>query len=318
MRTALAITARVTATLLTPICEVTADTVELVNGDVLSGTISERSDERIVLVHPVLGEMVISADQVSAFTIGDAAPQPEPAPAEAPAEPLPAPPKPELFGTGIMAGWDRSVEVGFNGSEGNTETFSLKAAFNAGYEDERDRWKLATTYWRSGDDGDVSENEFKALVIKDWLIPASAWFYFAVGQYEYDQFQAWEHRVSGFGGVGYEFDMRDDWDLRGRVGFGGNYEFGEVNEFTPEAFLGVETTYRINDRQSISFSNTYFADLEELSEFRNVTGVAWVVDIADDRHLKLKLGIDNEYESQVEAGFERNDLKYYGALLYDF
>lgn len=334
---------------------VLADQVTLSNGDTLRGEILERDDAKLVLGHPVLGRLTLPAERVTAAIEDDddggwstsaAAQAPAgakpataaevvedtkkeavegvaagstPSATDAAAEAPALAPRPGLFGTDLLAGWNRSFEFGATGSEGNTEELTLRTALNLGYEDERDRWKASAVYNRSQSSGTTNRNEFTAEVLKDWLIPDENYFFFANGKYEYDQFQAWDHRVSAFGGIGYQFIKKEKWDLLGRAGVGGNYEFGDVNEFTPEALLGMEFNYRFNDNHKIAAYTTFYPALDPFfSEFRNISGVAYQVVIDRNYGMSLKLGVENEYESDVAEGEEENDLKYYASLVWDF
>jgi putative salt-induced outer membrane protein YdiY len=316
---------------------VRADRVTLTNGDVLTGTVVSRDQDQVVIEHAVLGAVTIPMAQVAAIAVAGeaAAPGAEAAVAEvkaqaaegAPVAPVAAAdaateidaPTPGLFGTNFLAGWTRQLELGATGSEGNTEELSLRAALNLDYEDDRDRWKISGLYYRSESANITTRNEFTGEIVKDWLIPDEDYFFFATAKYEYDQFQAWENRVSGFAGVGYQFHKDDKWDLLGRVGFGGNYEFGDVNDFTPEALLGLEYNLRIKDGQVFSAYTTFFPALDPFfGEFRNLTGVAYTLEIDRNAGLALKLGLENEYESDVEPGEKHNDLKYFVSLVWGF
>jgi hypothetical protein len=63
---------------------------------------------------------------------------------------------------------------------------------------------------------------------------------------------------------------------------------------------------------------TFYPSLSDGGEFRNLTGVDWSLRIADALGLSLNLGVQNEYESDVAPGIEKNDLLYRAALMYDF
>ncbi len=319
---------------------VRAERMTLTNGDVLSGKVLSQDEEKVVIEHAVLGAVTVPRSQVSAVLADADVPAADAPPAaatgqaavdvvakeaatgKAPAaddEDAPKPPSPGLFGTDFLAGWNRTLEFGVTGSEGNTQDLSLRAFFGIDYEDERDRWKASALYYRSETEGDATRNEFTAELLKDWLIPGKDYFYFATAKYEYDQFQAWENRVSAFGGVGYQFHKSDKWDLLGRLGAGGNYEFDAINEFTPEALLGLEYNWYIKKGQTFSAYTTFYPALDPFfGEFRNISGLAYILEIDRNAGLSLKLGIENEYESEVESGEKHNDLKYFASLVWGF
>lgn len=316
-----------------------AERITLTNGDVLNAKVVSQDDATVTVEHAVLGTLTLPREQVATVAadapaaaadagptgeaaVADAKAQAEAgtAPAAGPADAdAPAAPRPGLFGTDFLAGWNRTFEFGLTGSDGNTEEFTLRAFFGMDYEDDRDRWNVSALYYRSGTDGDTTRNEFTGAVVKDWLIPDAKHFFFATGKYEYDQFQAWEHRASAFGGIGYQFYKDDKWDLLGRAGAGGNYEFGDVNDFTPEALLGLEYNWYIKKGQTFSAYTTFYPALDPFfGEFRNISGVAYKLEIDRNAGMSLKLGVENEYESDVEPGEEENDLKYFAALVWDF
>ncbi|MEM6391761.1 MAG: DUF481 domain-containing protein [Planctomycetota bacterium] len=292
---------------------VAADSVVLESGETLQGEITSQSETVINFKHPVLGPLVIPREQVKSLV--DSNPEP-PAAAEPAPEPLPEP----AFGPSqwILPGFEKNLEAGINGSDGNTETLNLYANFNAQKKTESDRWDIVSKYFRSSDDGDTSENNFSLQVTKDWLLSDSAFFYFARGKYEYDQFESWEHRVSSFGGVGYTFYDEKDFELRGRAGAGAIYEFGNVNELTWEGVLGIEGVYRISDSQEFTFSNTLLPSLSEGGEYRNLTSLAYSIALDTAKGMSLKFGIENEYDSDPAPGDEQNDIKYFGALVLSF
>ena len=50
----------------------------------------------------------------------------------------------------------------------------------------------------------------------------------------------------------------------------------------------------------------------------SVNGADWKIRLDDAEGLSFKLGLEHEYETDVEDGDERNDLYYYGAVVLDF
>jgi len=305
-----------------------AAVIELVNGDVLRGAVVEQTGEHVVFTHEVLGEIALPAAQVKAIreepepadtapvtpAVSEAAP---PAPAEAPPA---ASEDPEIFGIRFLPGWTRQFEAGINGSDGNSQTLNFRAAFMGDYEDEEDRWHVGSVFTRQTTDNDTTRNDFFAEAIRDWLVPGEKHFYFAQGRYDYDDFQSWRHRASLAAGVGYQFIKSDKFDLIGRVGGGPTYTWGGDGDdtLTPEALLGIEGTWRITENQAFEFKNTLYPNLGDAGEFRNLTTLAYVIAMNKAKGLSLKLGIENEYESQTDDDSKHNDLKYFAALVFDF
>ena len=275
-----------------------AETFQLSNGDRLSGEVVERTAERILLEHPLLGRIEVSTDQLE----------------------LEEPPNPGLFGTSFLQGWTRSAEVGFSGSDGNSNNQNLRAALRLDYEDEHKRWKFSTRYLLNRADRETDDHNARAEVQRDWLRPGSRWFLWGSSRTDWDRFQSWESRVSGFGGVGHEIIQSEAFDLRGRLGAGVTKEFGdEDDDLTPEVLLGLNGFWRISDEHSLGAHTVQFPSLDDISEFRNITGVDWQIKLTEAGGLSLTFGIENEYQSDVDdPDSKQNDLKYHGGLQLDF
>jgi putative salt-induced outer membrane protein YdiY len=300
-----------------------ADTVELVSGDILHGTVAEQSESLVIIEHPLLGRVELPADQVKSVRVGepDTAEQDaadvlaEPAAAVAETEAVAAP---HPLSQTLLPGWDKHLEVGFTGTDGNTQTTTIKAGFAALRENDEERTKIALSTFYNKDDGERNRNEASGEVVQDWLMPGSPWFKFATAKLEYDEFKDWETRASAFAGVGKQIFEGPKNELIGRAGLGGSYEFDAINEIVPEALLGLEWVHHIHERQTLTGYVTVYPDLDEFGESRTLAGGAWTIKIDEADGLSLKLGIENEYESRTESTAKHNDVKYYGALVFDF
>jgi len=332
-----------------------AATVTLENGDVLEGEVVSLDANEVVIEHPVLGTVTVAADRVEAIEgVRPGEPDAEAEPAEAdeaedeasgkapgtpgasdadaesaetddgngnggadpeaeeatPAEPME---------TQFLPAWDKTLSVGVNGKEGNTQSLSFNTQLKLTRETDRHRFEVEARYFYTQNDGERTQNEFRSQATRDWLDDDSPWIFFVRGGYEYDEFESWEHRLRAYAGPGYRFVDNEDFELLGRLGVGANYEFGTVNELTPEGLLGSEIVrWHITENQTFEGELTVYPDLEELGEYRLTAKAEWQVEIDRASGLSLKLGVENQYESVTEGDDQHNDLKYYGALNYSF
>ena len=295
-----------------------AEVIELEGGDVINAEVVSRSDAGVTINHPALGEQVIPNERVVAIYADEdarAAAQAEAAALEAAAERAA---DEGLFGLGLFEGWNRRLETGISGAEGNSQNFNFRIGFHADYEDDEDRWLFDTVYRVARSNGSTTQNQFFAELIKDWLVPEEDYFYFANGRFDWDEFQDWDHRWSGFLGMGYQFLDDDTWNVRGRAGVGGNQENGGTlgDEFTVEALVGGEVDYVISDDHRITFTNYLYPSLEDIQDFRNVTTFGYV--IALDTDMDLLIGMSNEYDSSAAGGAKKNDFTYFVSLVWAF
>lgn len=303
-----------------------SETIKLKNGDVINAAVKAEDDKSITIDHPSLGGITIAKDKIDkVYKDADAmaAAQSEQAAAEkAAAIEAERAADGGILGTGFLKGWNREVKAGVSGAEGNSQNLNFRLSFHADYEDENDRWLYDMVYRAAKSDGSTTENQFYAALTKDWLLPGEDYFYFATGQWDWDQFEDWDSRLSGFLGGGYQLLDDETWNIRGRAGVGGNQTFGgSVNsdEFTPEALFGVEADYVISDKQNITFSNYIFPSLEEfIDDFRNVTTLEYNIAIDQDKGMDLSLGMANEYDSAAPATSKKNDFTYYITLGWKF
>ena len=261
-----------------------------------------------------LGVTTEPTGEVSAEATPEPAPEaPDQTPAEAPEAAGPAPWLSALHDLNVQ------LELGANGSQGNTETADLRAALKAGRETDKRRWAFDTAYFYSTTDGDTSRNDLTLGLVNDWLFKDSPWFVFAQGRADFDDFQDWDYRVNGAGGVGYQLIDTDAVSLRLRGGVGAVQEFGSDDEtLRPEGSFGGELNWVINERQTFGAAVTAFPSFDEAGEVRVRANADWTLKIDQADGVSIKLGVVEEYDSLAGAGTDKNDFKYYAALVVDF
>ena len=311
-----------------------ADQIELSTGEVLRGEIVQRTAEWLVLDHPILGRLEIPAQAVR--RVDDLPPAQSSPPNEfardtRKSEPNPAPPTPALAVPTPDPGprWHSKLEFGFAATEGNSETANLTLAFNTAIDRGHDRYDFDSRYALRSSRGDRSENKLTAGLLAQWPLSNPRWSYFAQSRYDFDEFQSWDHRITGGGGMGYhlidinDFDPAgnaiDVFDLRIRLGLGLRREFGSTNErIQPEGIFGGDLVWQLNSHQRLAAGTTFFPNLEETGEFRVLTNAEWVLDLDTLDGLSFKLGLAHEFQSLTDPGIEESDLSVYGAFVLDF
>ena len=308
--------------------------IELTNGDKLTGEIIERTDSAIVMQHPTLGKLTIPLDKIDRNSLAQSndvskgvnLPMEEVITAdENTIQPLTQPIVQGLgfFDDIIFPGWRRHVGAGLAGSAGNSDSIAVNAALEAKIEDQEKRWDFSSTYFFGKTDGKTYKNRFNTLLTRDWLFSGSPWFASAHGRYEFSKFEDWAHRFGLFIGPGYQLIKTDEVSVLSRLGFGVTRTLGSENDdWSPELNLGLEGNWAINNSHRIEAKTEIFPNLGDLGEFRAITSLVWITKISNDGAFKLNLGIQNEYdsESESESGEEgkSNDFDYYARFGYDF
>jgi putative salt-induced outer membrane protein YdiY len=270
--------------------------IVLVTGEVIIGQVIDRTEEVVVIEHPVFGRLTLPVDKIKKKK----------------------PVNPGLFGTDFLKGWKRSISLGFNGKQGTSVSTNITAGLNASYTDPTTRWRFTGRWFFNDGDDDDNENNATVRLTRDWLFPESIWFAYSSFSYDYDAFESWQHRTAITVGPAWHLIQRETFTLDFRSGVNYTREFGERQANKMDLPITFDLTWVPTEGQTVTASNTLFAELTDFGEFRNVTRLEWKIALSVRYPLALTLGANNEYETLVEPGDQHNDLRYYGALTMDF
>ena len=228
-------------------CSVTAsaEIIKLKNGDSINIVVKDETDSQLTVEHQYFGKLIILREHIISI--------------HHELEELPVDkatfPSDErgIFNTGLLKDWEHRLEIGLDGSAGNSQNETLRSTLNLKYEDENSRMHSQTLYYVSSDENETSENKAYTNFMKDWLLKDSKWFLFSYSALDWDEFKDWDYRIKQSGGVGYQFINTEKWDVRGRLGLGVKHIIGDEisDETTAELPLGFEATRNINDNHTI-------------------------------------------------------------------
>ena len=321
--------------------------IVLVTGEVLRATIVERTGDRIVVRHQVLGELRIAVADIRTID-------------GRPVDPVPAPPSDEASRPGqapaptsaradggardeeaaddeIMiepivrppAVWESRAELGFSASSGTSDDLRLRVGWGATRTDHRHLLRLDASMRYGTSRGDRTESAVTAGTFSEWKAPEAHWSIFVQSRGDYDEFQAWDYRVSGAGGVAYRLiemhRQREDradssiFLLSTRVGAGAARRFGleAGNAFVPEGLLALVGDWKINSRMSLGIESTYYPDLQKFSNFRTLSSANWTVRLDHAKGVDFRVGVTHAYESDSNTS-SRNDLTAFASIVLTF
>jgi putative salt-induced outer membrane protein YdiY len=248
------------------------------------------------------GEISPSADRPAA----------EPKPAAPPAKEVAGEPEPPV------KLWEGSFELGLDGTEGNSQTFNLRFGFDAKRTTPDNKLTLDLDYRKSTTESD--ETAHRALL--DWrferFFHESPWTCFVHGTVDYDEFKAFDVRVTVDLGLGYHLIRTESTSLVARVGGGVSHEIGSSDEdYVPEAVFGLDFERQLNKRQKLTFSAEHTPDVTDFGDFRLTARAGWEALIDREMNLSLKLSVLDRYDSTPD-GAKENDLDYAAVLLWKF
>ncbi len=225
---------------------------------------------------------------------------------------------PESFWFGFWDPWEGNVELGMNGTTGNTETFNIRVGGAAKYTTATRIHSFQAVYFEKSV---ATTNTAQSLLLDgriEWPWDGSPWNCFMHGLGEYDQFKAFDVRLSGDAGLGYEWIQNDLTKLLTRGGFAASREVGGPDDaIVPEYLLGFEFTHKFSETHSVSFKSDYYPAMEDVNDFRLNTQVSWEMAVAPDWGLSLKLSVIDRYDS-TPHGAKPNDLDYSTLVIWGF
>jgi putative salt-induced outer membrane protein YdiY len=291
-------------------------TVVLAGGDTIEGKLVERTDSSIVLEHAILGRLEIPRERIDSLKVK--APEFK---KEKKVDWL----EPWIRKLGARTsrlkekGWGLSVDLSLDSSTGNTDEQATRFGGHLMRELPDRRSSLDISYYRKTKRGTLSDNKSTIGYVHDWLDPKSVWFWFALGRYDYDEFQSWQQRVNAQVGPGYHLIKTDDISLDARLGLGARKEWGSLNNNAKaEGLVGVDFKWQITDRHTLKLAPYFFPVVGDLDDYRARVSGEWRLSIDKDMNLSFVVGTLYEYQSQVDPGTTHGDLRTYLGLQFAF
>jgi putative salt-induced outer membrane protein YdiY len=210
--------------------------------------------------------------------------------------------------------WDGSVELGLTGTDGNSEAFTLRTGGNLKRKTKVYEIGGDLTYLKANTGGVESQHRLLSNMSYERLLGETRWSYFLKSFVEYDEFKAFDLRVTGNTGVGYLLVRTEQLKFKARLGAGAYREYGSPDDdVQPEAAFGCDYDWELNDRQKLTAVTDYFPQWDDFGDYRLNTSVNWELLLDETANLSLKLSVSNRYDS-TPYGLRPNDVDY-GVLL---
>jgi len=313
--------------------------ITLDSGEILKGPLIEQTAEFYTLDHVILGEITIPAVRVVSIeevVPGGAGKKLEVAEPPAEQEPVVIPPtetppadpknkkppetpeeKPEPPKKPKPV-WSGSLEMGVNGSDGNTELQRARMNFDAKRKTEGQTLDLRLRYQAAQTRGETSENRLFARAKNDWATSNVDWRIFVEGSIERDQFRDFDWRLTGNSGFAYDAIKDETTSLTLRAGLGGSREFGSTKDsFEPEGIFAFDLRHKINKNMSFTANGELIPDLKDTGEYRTRINAAVDTNLDETGAWKLRIGVEDRYESNTTRA-KKNDFDYFVSVVYRF
>jgi hypothetical protein len=219
----------------------------------------------------------------------------------------------EAIDGSFLRGWKFSIEAGLNGSSGNSDLINVRAGLGARREasDMVTSLRAAYAYGESGGVNDKSRAEVD--VRQDWIFADSRWGLFALGKFEFDNFQSWNYRLSFFAGPSFRLLDAQPITLTLRAGAGARKELLSPNQaWEPELLGGLDAEWRLTERVKVVGLYEIYPSLRRVSTFRWLARGALEVLVDPSVNLVLKAGVENRYDAAAGTfGRRRSDVDFF-------
>jgi putative salt-induced outer membrane protein YdiY len=214
--------------------------------------------------------------------------------------------------------WQGDLELGLNGSEGNSQTFNIRFGAEAKRKTKCHVLSFDLDYHKNTNDS--METAHRSFL--DWryerLFEDSPWTWFVHGTVDYDEFQAFDLRVSLDTGLGYQLIKTEATSLLSRAGGGWSREIGGPDDRdVPEAVFGMDFEHQVNKRQKLTATVDYAPDVTDFGAYRLNTKAGWEALLDESMNLSLKVSVLDRYDS-TPNGVKPNDIDYAVTLLWSF
>jgi hypothetical protein len=331
-------------------------TLRLVGGDVIRGTLVSESPETIVVRHPVLGDLTLQRLNVTAMAPTAAMVPQEPpfvkaetqdtvldvdasspegvrdmaakdaakvqasgdAAAKGDASAPPADAAAQVDEP-IPSKWKFSLAANANYVDSSDEQLDFRVAGSAVYEDpDVEKLKVDGEYFFRTVNSSTTDNNLLLTGVYDYFFQDSSWLAFGKVQGQMAPLEAWEQRLSGWGGVGYRFFREAPLVLTGKIGAGATREFGGINQTRAELYLELAGKWDISEFQSLEASCWIAPEFEDFSDYLLLSRLEWSVTIDPTLGMSFLGGLRYQYQSNVPAGDNPDDLRVYAGIKVDF
>lgn len=212
--------------------------------------------------------------------------------------------------------WDSSFEIGLNGAEGNSQTFTVQTGFSLERKTEYDVSDIRLRYAMSRAESAETQNYAILKTSYERLMHESPWSMYLKSDSRYDRFKPFDLRLVLNGGMALTYVDTKYTNLKSRLGAGTSREFGGPDDtWTPEANFGLDFKKQLTKRQKLTASFDYFPEWGQFNDYRAVSDVSWELVLDADANLSLKLNIEDRYDS-TPNGARANDVLYAFLLLW--
>jgi putative salt-induced outer membrane protein len=215
----------------------------------------------------------------------------------------------------IDEGWSGKGELGIALSRGNTESESLIGKVDVGFSSQRRKFAAGAWGQYASTDGVESARRFGSHLTSGWRLDERRYLYGSLRS-ERDAFGTYEYQWTATAGYGYEVFRTDTHRLFFEAGPGYRYAKDQGARVHHREGIGralVDWSLKVTDTATLT--DTLLVEAGRKNTFaRNLFGVQ----VAVNKKLAMKAGLETRYNSDVEPGIVGTDNLTTVNLVYSF
>ncbi|MDP8258206.1 MAG: DUF481 domain-containing protein [Candidatus Aadella gelida] len=296
---------------------VNADEIYLKNGDKITGEVIEEKKTKIILKTHAMGEVVVLKDDIERISRKDIKHEEESSSSAIDGSSTGTIEKKES----PKIEWKRQVSAGYNASQGNTkeEKMFAEVLFNRKIKSVDEVTVKGKVYYSEADKKMETQQWYGMGRYAFSFGENKKWYNFYRIEADHDRFASINYRVIPVAGVGLWIIKSEDIKLLTELGIGLEHtNFTDETKETDEPILAPRLFYEHVIFKNVTFTENLYAypSLGEFGEYRlrSETSVAMRI----NKTLSVKIGIEDEYNSNPSLDVKNNDLRVITSLAADF
>lgn len=212
--------------------------------------------------------------------------------------------------------WAYEAAAAINGRTGGAEKFSGALGFKATLESAEDKLVFNAAINRAQENGNKTADDWKAGVdYSSFFTGAAVWY--ARTELSKDKIKNIDLRSNSAFGVGRKLVKTEQQDLEVRIGLGYTYE--TYSGTTPD-FSSAGLDLAVINKQTLGWATmnnslTYTPSFKDFSNYRAVHETTFDLPIKAGDFWKLRMGVNNDYQSQPAGNAPKLDTTYFTALI---
>jgi hypothetical protein len=214
--------------------------------------------------------------------------------------------------------WSGRIQLGLNGSDGNSQQLTARSTGKAKRETLCTKLTLDVVHVMSHADSDLTQDNALFDGRFEKLFADGPWSWFVHETTEFDEFKAFDIRVTADSGLALRLIKDESIELQVRAGAGFSREYGvPAADYVPEASGGFTFEDQLGKQYKLLIKGDIYPDWRAFSDYRAQGEAAWEVKPDPDGGFSIRLSLIDRYDS-TPSGKKHNDITYAAELAWDF